>query len=134
MHYSEKSFRQSAEHFAETVKDHFNVDLDFTGKSLKKVDGIIGKYFKKHKDEEHLATSVLSFGSYLGEVIRRNVGGKWVVKDSVFDSSILVKGAKGEKIEFLPFKRVIKRFYSRSNYLYPYYRKVLKTAKKYDAL
>jgi len=46
------------------------------------------------------------FGSYLGEVIKRNMGGKWIPRSPYWDSTILLFNG----MEIAPFNMIHKRF------------------------
>lgn len=128
MKFTKEHFEQNAKKLAEISKKNFDIELDFSEKSLVFVDEIIGNRFQKQ--EKNIGISVLMFGSYLGEVIIKNLGGKWVIKDEIFKSEILIKDEK-TKIQILPFVRVIKKFYTNVS-LYKYYKDIKKTINKYE--
>lgn len=98
---------QWADSAVSTFKDRFGLSLDYSPASLKIMDKAISKYFPK--GEEPLPTTLLPLGAYLGEVLRRNLGGEWRLEDPIFDSFLVISGQK-EKAEPYPFRRVAKRF------------------------
>ncbi len=89
---------KAAKEVAETVciisKTTYNKILDFSEKSLGLVDEIIESEKKKPRIVQSLSepgesTLASIFGSYFGEVIIRNLGGKWVItKDIVHDNQM----------------------------------------------
>jgi hypothetical protein len=89
---------------ASVFGERLGVTLDYSPKSLKRLDRAISRYFRK---EEPLPTTVLSLGAYLGEVIRRNIGGRWKLKDNYMECYI---GDLGVIEALYPFRRVYKRF------------------------
>ena len=63
------------------AKDHYNITLDFSDDSIKKVEEILDHLHKsslteKPTDEKKWKMAKV-FGSYIGEVFRRNHGAKW---------------------------------------------------------
>lgn len=121
-------FEQNAKKLVELAKDNFDIELDFSEKSLTYLDEIIGKRFKK--EDENIGLAVLMFGSYLGETIIKNLGGKWIINKDIFKSGILIKDEK-TKIQVFPFVRIIEKIYANYSIL-KYYKKVKKAIDKYE--
>ncbi len=95
---------------AERVSD---IELDFTPRSLASVDSIIEGFRKEGVNAEEIAATLFCFGCYVGEVILRNHGGKWVeAKDTPMSNfayfPIILK--TGEKSFCNPIGKVFKRF------------------------
>ena len=57
--------------------DH--VTLDYTPASLVEVDRILGKFHAERLTVVDIGETVFSFGCYVGEVLVRNNGGRWVM-------------------------------------------------------
>lgn len=65
--------------FIELVHKKFHLSLDYSEESLILADELLGLFFKERRSHSDLATAVV--GSYFGEVIIRNLGGRWELKD-----------------------------------------------------
>jgi len=65
-----------AREFVQTVHDRCNINLDFTDSSLPKLDEIAQSWQSMTKEEILRILDGMYF--YLGEVIRRNLGGCWI--------------------------------------------------------
>jgi hypothetical protein len=63
------------------VKAEFGVTLNYSPKSVKTVEELLGKLHEQHTQaplsDEAIARWALRFGVYIGEVIRRKQGGHW---------------------------------------------------------
>lgn len=70
-----------AEAFITTARKKFKVELDYSEESLVIADDLITLFFKTHKD--HFYKSAVIIGCYLGEVIIKNLGGKWLSDHSI---------------------------------------------------
>ena len=70
-----------ADRFARDAPKVFGVTLDFSPQSLMIVDQIVETKFRRGKEAK--ATTPIPFAAYVGEVIRRNIGGRWVLRDGV---------------------------------------------------
>ena len=72
---------ENAHRFAElavsAVKEHEGATLDYSVRSLKVVDRIIGRFHKEGATVEDVEITLFQFGCYVGEVFVRNAGGKW---------------------------------------------------------
>ena len=56
-------------------RDVLGLNFDFSENSLAQVDEAISKF---HSDGNLLDSTILGYGSYVGEIIRRNLGAVWV--------------------------------------------------------
>lgn len=60
---------------------NFGIKLDWSDKSVKKVEGMLGclhdDMAQSNPPEEAVWTFAKAFGSYVGEVLRKNHGGEW---------------------------------------------------------
>lgn len=75
------------------AKKLWSTDLDFSPQSIEDVELILARMYetiphraiekllRKKPSEEQMATIAVSYGAYLGEVIRREFGGTWQTQD-----------------------------------------------------
>jgi len=65
------------------AKEQFGVDLDFSPESLKALDGALKQEYLEDGslDEEDIEAVSISLGAYIGEVVRRHIGGEWQIAD-----------------------------------------------------
>jgi hypothetical protein len=77
------------------AKRHFQgATLDYSPKSLEIVEAILGSSFEQlppvtsrsRADEETTTLVASSMGAYVGEVMRRNLGGAWVYPSAIGDT------------------------------------------------
>lgn len=69
------NIRQSAESFLKMVEKKFKITMDFSEESLVLADYAITLFFKLRKSHYYRAAGFI--GSFLGEVIIENLGGRW---------------------------------------------------------
>ena len=100
-----KEIPDRAEILRDMAKKVFGVKLDYSAKSIPKLDDIIKEGWPK-KPPVMLDNMVTVFGSYLGEAIRRIHGGEW----SFSDEHGLHLDVGGLDIKIFPFAKVQKRF------------------------
>ena len=62
----------------EVARQEFGVELDFTPGSLEDLDSQIDSLREEGLTGEHAAEALFVFGCYLGEVMVRGLGGRWV--------------------------------------------------------
>lgn len=74
-----ENIKEIAESFAKSFNEHFGITLDFSPNSLKLLDQTIDHYFDP---KTILPTTILDIGFYIGEVIRRNLGGTWEMENN----------------------------------------------------
>lgn len=89
---------------------------DFTPQSLWEVD----RFFDEHSQNgtakpggllsEQLGSRLFAVGSYVGEVVRRKVGGEWVGDDSDPEVEVNVELRLPDGTRCWPVQRAIKRF------------------------
>jgi len=108
-------FDSMAKNCQKLLEVTFGEKTDFSESSLKLLDKGIAFFHKdlfKSDDaqepinEEQYDYFICIFGSYLGEVIKRNMGGKWIPRLPYWDSTVLIFN----KVEIAPFSMVHKRF------------------------
>lgn len=66
--------KTTAGNFAESAGKDFAITLDYSEASLATLDETINKYYPEGVS---LPTTYVLFGAYVGEVVRRNLGGEW---------------------------------------------------------
>ncbi|MBI2267599.1 MAG: HEAT repeat domain-containing protein [Armatimonadetes bacterium] len=107
--------RETAERFLQLAKRKFDVDLDFSEESLVIADVLITLFFKERRN--HSYQSIVYLGSYLGQVITQNLGGRWELSDLSVVKIGKVKGVAH------PLVRAKKRLANGlEDALVPYYR------------
>lgn len=73
--------KEQAESFIQLTEKKFHIKPDYSEESLALIDDLITIFFKYHK--EHYITAAIFIGSYLGETIIKNLGGKWLKDFSI---------------------------------------------------
>ena len=61
------------------VKLNYNKNLDFSENSLKDIDEILESQKKKNLSEQACNLVVKMFGSYFGQVLVKNLKGRWAL-------------------------------------------------------
>lgn len=61
-----------------SVRANTGHDLSFTVESAQDVDGYLGEIRDQEGGSDYLAELVFTFGAYLGELLVRHAGGRWV--------------------------------------------------------
>jgi hypothetical protein len=116
--------QRQAEGCVEGVRQFWGERLDFSPQSLAVVDRLIQTGFGPQPDEETIATAVQAFGAYMGEVVRRTLGGVWHDEEMKGQPILLNVGNHSIRIE--PFRVVSERFghrHGREDDLFAWYRK-----------
>lgn len=86
------------------LRKHFDIHFDYSERSLAVLDDVISRCWSA--PPKNLDNMVAMFGSYLGETIRRQIGGQWG-KDEAGYHLVNVGGVE-QWID--PFSKVRKRF------------------------
>ncbi len=81
----DERIRQAAEAFAaeavHLAREKFGVELDFSDESIRRLEGVLQKLRARLAEaqptEQQVVRLAKMFGSYLGEVLRRNHGAQW---------------------------------------------------------
>jgi hypothetical protein len=99
--------QKSAQEVVGFAKTTFKVKLDFSEKSIKEVEKILAALYESITPENkptdnQLQSAAMLWGSYIGEVIRRNYGGEW----QKTSAGIIFKIANAE---LYPLDKVYKR-------------------------
>jgi hypothetical protein len=103
---------------------------DFSLESLKEIDRFFDEHSENGKPKvggllgEQLGSRIFSIGSYVGEVLKKEYGGKWVGNDSDPDSEINLELRLNGDIGLYPIKKTIKRLQNGSEDSLYFYGKV----------
>ncbi len=107
--------RSSAEWMAKALKSS-GYNADFTINSLKEVDRFFDEHSKNGQPiakgllSQQLGSRLFAIGSYVGEVIRRAVGGSWRGNDADPKGEINIELVLPNGTVIWPVQRVMKRF------------------------
>jgi hypothetical protein len=79
-----------ADNAVTAARDKFGLDLDFSEDSLQQLETILGQVDERYKQAPGdgsspnipIENTVRIWGSYLGEVMRRSLGGDWIVDEN----------------------------------------------------
>lgn len=88
---------------------------DFSQKSLGEIDRFFDEHSKDGKPtpdgllSEQLGNRLFCIGSYVGEVIRKKVGGEWIVDDSDPQGEINITLKTSDGVQMWPVQRAMKR-------------------------
>lgn len=87
------------------------VNLDYSPNSLKSVDEIILKFHMAGKKPEDMQRAIIVLGCYVGEVMIRNLGGKWEMPNEKARAiGFIFMGVKTKKENFtFPIEKSFKR-------------------------
>jgi len=128
--------RKNAEAFIESTKNfpYGKLNLDYSETSLKDVEKFIEKVIDQDtliKNNETLLSNVIStIGSYVAEVIVKNLGGRYEIpKDGPFKGSLCIVDI-GDIETISPWTKVKKRIINRNGDDLVFYYEVLKKGKE----
>jgi tellurite resistance protein len=93
-----------AESHVESARTIFQWSFDYSEESLEKIDKAIAQF---HADGNTLESTVVAYGAYVGETIRRLLGGIWVQDER---GVALLDRIGGQDLKASPFSWVQKRF------------------------
>ena len=88
--------------------------LDFTEESIKTVENILGRYHsEKERAGAHASPKIVDqvcqiYGAYIGEVMRRNYGGEWMLDDT-FSPGTKIPALRMNQLQTSPSAKVYKR-------------------------
>lgn len=79
-----------AEYAIKRAKENFGQNLDYSETSLESLDSLIERAHKRIKQlakdgnlsNDNLEKTILMWGSFLGELLRRECGGNWIVEET----------------------------------------------------
>jgi hypothetical protein len=93
-----------AQAHVENAQQSYSTHFDYSADSLKRIDDVIAQF---HADGQAAEAAVLSFGAYVGEAIRRTLGGVWVQDER---GVALLQRVAGKDLSASPFSWVQRRF------------------------
>lgn len=105
-------------------RNHFNINLDWTDASIQHVETVMDQFHREAADARPSDDEVMEFakmfGSYVGEVYRKNHGGTW---GWVEMDGQRFPGMRDEKPDttFWPVGRAQKRLGGAENNMWDYY-------------
>ena len=108
-----KHFIEKSAQLAEEMKEHIKVGLDFSPESLERVDDFIIRKSYRQSDpwkKERWRLLIQRLTAYYGEVLCRNLHGKWITREvakDIFHPTVIFIVDKQEEYEY-PFSRVDK--------------------------
>jgi len=109
-----------------TAKKVDGVTLDYSVKSLKIVDKIIGRFHDEGRTMDEIAATIFGFGCYVGEVFVRNAGAEWLAPtqediDNFYGVPLILQ--LDEETTVNPIGKVIKRLENGDEDNLPYFYK-----------
>jgi hypothetical protein len=96
--------QRMAQMHTQMAKNIFELSLDYSEESLRKIDEAITTF---HPDGNALETTLLPYGAYVGETVRRLLGGEW---EQDAEGVTWLSGVGGVEMKISPFAWVKKRF------------------------
>ena len=96
--------------------NHSGYRIDFSPRSLWEID----RFFDEHSRNgaavpggllaEHLGQRIFAIGAYMGEVVRREIGGEWIGDNDDPEAEIHVELQISDGTRCWPVQRAMKRF------------------------
>lgn len=83
----------------DAARDVEGVELDYSPESLIKVDRIVAGFHDAGVRSSQVGATVFSFGCYVGEVLVRHQGGRWVLPKASLLSKLGLGGANMMLVE-----------------------------------
>jgi HEAT repeat protein len=121
---TQEEIRRSASKVIELGSRRFGITLDFSEESLVILDDLITLFFKERKS--HYITAATFIGSFLGEAITGNLGGKWL-------TDLSIKKVGKLKMYAHPMQRARKRLENGMSDSLAFYYRSLKLSSNQDA-
>jgi hypothetical protein len=120
--------QQLASYAIKVAKEKFSQTLDYSAQSLQPLDDLLKQTFERFNylaiegklSETTIKRAAEIWGSYLGEVIRQNLSGEWIMVD---ESPILRIGEH----DFFPIKETQEQLTSPKRNIIDYFKQVKKT-------
>jgi hypothetical protein len=119
-----------AELVVTAADDVGELSLDYSPASLEEVDAVVEGFRQDGASVQELAELLVGFGCYLGEVVRRELGGYWQAEEDLDESDRAAAGwmvlAFGDCLWCNPIGRVFGRFLQgEEDYLPDFYESLL---------
>ncbi|HYL86325.1 MAG TPA: hypothetical protein VE263_19025 [Candidatus Angelobacter sp.] len=104
-----------AQEAATLARDRYGITLDFSEASVKELESLLaGMHTSLPKagdparpSDQWLTGVAVTFGAYLGEIFRKNLGGKWMPQNPVAPGSLPALNVLGNTLT--PCRKVLKR-------------------------
>ena len=114
--------------YVDIFQQNFGTTLDFSPSSLEKVDHMLEQFHQEGNSPEEMQGTVAVVSCYIGEVFRRNAGGKWVSGDGenvpdVIRFPLMMKLPGGRYT--VPYAKVAKRIQNGNEDSISFYYQVL---------
>jgi hypothetical protein len=77
----------------------WGASLDFTPQSLVRVDLLIASGYGSKESQDTIDTAVQAFGAYVGEVVRRSLGGTWLTEENNGEPILVGVGPARKRVE-----------------------------------
>jgi hypothetical protein len=111
-----------------TAKTKWNTSLDFTPASLQAVENVLAQLHDvletappaERPTDQQIETAAKVWGVYVGEVLRRHIGGKWALSEGVLQLEI-------NTAQVYPLRKVQKRLVDGPGDAIPFYFQATKT-------
>ena len=119
------------------LRDHFRVTLDWSDKSIQQIESALDTFHGELQSAKPTPEKVMEFakmfGSYVGEVFRKNHGATWGFVEADGRRSPGLKAQKAD-LTFWPWSRVRSRLVNGAeNNVWHYYEELLKQSSAPDA-
>jgi len=101
-----EDIRATADECARRFAETFGIELDFSEESLTRLEELLSRMDSPPTNMNLVGTDL---GCYLGEMLVRNLGGRWVLYKNSFHSAVAVGGGEETEHHFYPFHKVYKR-------------------------
>lgn len=102
---SAEGLRELAEGVASSARANLDLGLDFSPTSLARWDEALETFFDP--ETRRSPVTIIDTGAFIGEVVRRNLGGRWRPSEDPLDCALVDLG--GEVGEVYPMRRAAKR-------------------------
>ena len=73
--------QRAAAVFAKSINDQVDGTLDYSEESIPRLDDVIDQAWPKGPGEDTVRYTLPPIAAYVGEVVIRNIGGRWVIED-----------------------------------------------------
>lgn len=120
----QKKITENTELCIKQAKQNFGIDLDYSEESISKLEHIITKYFPYKR--EFSGELVSAFGSLLGEIIRKNIGGYWGYYNYQGEEIVALMDYQGKDSVLFPIDKIYKRLNDGKGDDIEFYYKVIK--------
>lgn len=102
--------RSCAEEAVQSARKEYGFDLDYSSASIESLETILSSVSRElnSSDNETIDSAVKRWGGYLGETMRRNIGGSWATIQYP-GRPVAVPGIEIEGSQLYPLMKVYRR-------------------------